>query len=132
MISQMRDYLMEQYNHTGDFLAAIQALKGEDTIPIMNTHKSKGLEFHTVIFVGLEDSAFWNYHKQPTSDNNTFFVALSRAKERVLFTFCHQRPLPKNGGQQKAEAINAIHELIKGYHEVVVLDLHQPDMIADK
>lgn len=98
MVEQMRDYLLTQYSQTGDFMAAIQALKGEDTIPIMTTHKRKGLEFHTVVFLGLEDSAFWTYRDQPTPDNNLFFVALSRAKERVLFTFCNHRTLPKRGG----------------------------------
>lgn len=126
MIEQMRDYLLVQYNQTGDFMAAIQALKGEDTIPIMTTHKSKGLEFHTVIFLGLEDSAFWKYHEQPTSDNNLFFVALSRAKERVLFTFCHHRTLPRRGGPQTAEAISVIHQLFQENNEVVLVDLTKP------
>ncbi|MBV2197134.1 hypothetical protein KQR56_01120 [Bacillus velezensis] len=31
------------------------------SIPIMSIHKSKGLEFESVILLGLEDRAFWNY-----------------------------------------------------------------------
>ena len=57
----------------------------------MTIHRSKGLEYHTVIFVGLEDDAFWSYNSQANEDNCAFFVALSRAKERILFTFSQTR-----------------------------------------
>jgi ATP-dependent exoDNAse (exonuclease V) beta subunit len=29
----------------------------------MTIHKSKGLEYHTVIFVGLDDGAWWSFKK---------------------------------------------------------------------
>jgi superfamily I DNA/RNA helicase len=121
MMVTLIDYLIDQFNSLGNMVAALNALRGIDTVPIMTTHKSKGLEFHTVVFVGLEDSAFWNYRVSPVSDNNTFFVALSRAKERILFTFCHTRPLPKGGGVQYAEAIKQIHQLIRDYEEVDIV-----------
>lgn len=70
---------------------AIDDFSGVDTVPVMTIHKSKGLEYHTVIFLGLEDSAFWSFATQPTEDTCAFFVAFSRAKSRVLFTFCKQR-----------------------------------------
>jgi len=64
---------------------------GLDTIPIMTVHKSKGLEYHTILFVGLEDGAFWTFNTQQDEDKSTFFVALSRAKMRVVFTFSKMR-----------------------------------------
>ena len=57
-------------------------LEGRDAVKIMTIHKSKGLEYHTVIFVELNDDAFW----KNADDVNVFFVALSRARERVRFT----------------------------------------------
>lgn len=48
----------------------------------MTIHKSKGLEYHTVIFTEVNDEAFWNND----DDVNLFFVALSRARERVRFS----------------------------------------------
>ena len=60
----------------------------------MTIHKSKGLEYHTVVFVGFEDSAFWNFRNKPTEESCTFFVAFSRAKNRVVFTFCEHRAKP--------------------------------------
>ncbi|AXY72693.1 ATP-dependent helicase [Paraflavitalea soli] len=122
IMEAMTTYLLKQYTLTGNMLTALDALRGADTIPIMTIHKSKGLEFHTVIFVGLEDSAFWSYQTSTTPDNNTFFVALSRAKERVLFTFCQTRPLPtRGGGTQYANGIQQIHQLINNFSEI---DIH--------
>ncbi len=72
-------------------ISALDMLVGKDTIPVMTIHKSKGLEYHTVIFIGLEDGAFWSFQQQPDEDKCAFFVALSRAKERVIFTFSKKR-----------------------------------------
>ena len=76
---------------TGNLFQSVKSIFGEDSIPIMTIHKSKGLEYRTVIFIGLEDNAFWSYKSQPDEDNCAFFVALSRAKERVVFTFSQKR-----------------------------------------
>lgn len=76
---------------TGTWSAALSDFEGLDAVPIMTIHKSKGLEYDTVIFVGLEDSAFWKFTTQRQDDISAFFVALSRAKERVVFTFSQSR-----------------------------------------
>jgi DNA helicase II / ATP-dependent DNA helicase PcrA len=80
------------YQQDQGIVRALNSFVGENTIPVMTVHKSKGLEYHTVIFVGLEDGAFWSYREQPDEDKCTFFVALSRAKQRVVFTFSRSRP----------------------------------------
>jgi superfamily I DNA/RNA helicase len=81
---------------------------GIGVVPVMTIHKSKGLEYHSVIFIGLEDGAFWSYETQPDEDKCAFFVALSRAKERVIFTFSKERM-----GRYKIEkqSISKIKEL---------------------
>jgi superfamily I DNA/RNA helicase len=71
---------------------ALDDFIGINTIPIMTMHKSKGLEYHTVVFVGLEDSALFGYSREPTEEMCGFFVALSRAMQRVVFTFSAVRP----------------------------------------
>jgi DNA helicase-2/ATP-dependent DNA helicase PcrA len=64
---------------------ALDELEGTNAVPIMTIHKSKGLEYHTVVFVGFEDSAFWNFHKKPTEETCTFFCrVLARQKPRRL------------------------------------------------
>ncbi|WVV47960.1 3'-5' exonuclease [Pseudomonas sp. NA13] len=35
--------------------------EGVHAVPLMTIHKSKGLEYHTVIFVGLDDGAWWSF-----------------------------------------------------------------------
>lgn len=57
----------------------------------MTVHKSKGLEYHTVIFMGLEDSAWFNFQRQSDEETAGFFVAFTRAKQRVIFTYCSAR-----------------------------------------
>jgi len=71
---------------------AIDIFEGKDSVPIMTMHKSKGLEYHTIVFVGLEDSALFNFKKNEFDEECGFFVALSRAKKRAVFTFSQKRP----------------------------------------
>ncbi|MEM9804037.1 MAG: ATP-dependent helicase [Cyanobacteria bacterium P01_D01_bin.56] len=79
-----------------DLLSALDSFEGQDSIPIMTVHKSKGLEFHTVIYIGLDDKAWWSIKKQPEESLSVFFVAFSRAKERVIITYCKQRGARKD------------------------------------
>ena len=96
----------------GDWNLAIENFCGEHSVPIMTIHKSKGLEYSAVYFVGLEDSAFWNFRNQPDEDRCTFFVALSRAKESVTFTFCKRRTGMRYPMQQH-NAINEFFDLLQ-------------------
>ena len=90
------------------------SVNGENTnaVRIMTIHKSKGLEFNSVYFVGLEDSAFWNFKKQPMEDRCAFFVALSRAKQSVTFTYCNYRHGLKYPKQSKNN-INEFYSLLQ-------------------
>lgn len=93
-----------------DFRAAVGAFRGDDSVPIMTIHKSKGLEYDTVFFVGLEDGAFWSYERQSDEDDCAFFVAFSRAKRRVYFTFSRLRNSGR-GGSLKDETRDRIRTL---------------------
>ncbi|MBF2014278.1 MAG: ATP-dependent helicase [Rivularia sp. T60_A2020_040] len=71
--------------------AILDDFEGKDSVSIMTVHKSKGSQYHTVIFVGLEDSAWWSFKNDPKESRSNFFVAFSRAKQRVIFTYCEKR-----------------------------------------
>lgn len=86
-VKKLLKELQRSYANADNLIQCLDQVAGKDTIPVMTVHKSKGLEYHTVIFLGLEDQAFWSFDRQPDEDKCTFFVALSRAKERVVFTF---------------------------------------------
>ena len=71
--------------------SSIERFLGKDSIPLMTMHKSKGLEFKTVFFIGFEDENLWNYNNNRNEETCGFFVAFSRAKEQIIFTACQQR-----------------------------------------
>jgi superfamily I DNA/RNA helicase len=54
-------------------------------------HKSKGLEYDTILFVGLDDKMWWSHKVGGYEGRATFFVGLSRAKQRAIFTYCKTR-----------------------------------------
>ena len=99
-----REYLESE----GLWSDIVSRFKGEKSIPIMTIHKSKGLEYEVVYFLGLEDSAFWNFKKQPEENKSVFYVALSRAKSSLIFTYCKNR----NGRQEYNSSINEIYSLL--------------------
>lgn len=74
-----------------DWTGALDAYEGLHAVPLMTIHKSKGLEYHSVIFVGLDDGAWWSFTGDQTEATAGFFVAFTRAKQRVVFTYCSQR-----------------------------------------
>jgi superfamily I DNA/RNA helicase len=86
---------------------------GLDVVPAMTIHKSKGLEFHTVIFLGLEDSQWWAFSTQAEEEKRGFFVAFSRAAERVYFTFCDFREEPWGRRQQRRAQIGDLYTILK-------------------
>ena len=90
----------------------IENFCGENSVPIMTIYKSKGLEYSAVYFIGLEESAFWNFKNQLEADRWTFFAALSRAKEAVIFTFCKQRTGMKYP-VQRHNIINEFFDLLQ-------------------
>ena len=109
IIEKFSKLLYKEYSQLqGEWIEIVSNFKGENSIPIMTIHKSKGLEYEAVYFLGLEDSAFWNFNKQPEEDKSAFFVALSRAKSYLIFTYCKFR---KDDRQDKKN-INEIYSLL--------------------
>ncbi|MFD1849421.1 UvrD-helicase domain-containing protein [Oceanobacillus bengalensis] len=88
---ELSSYLYQYYTSRKDWLAAIDSFQGNDSIPIMTIHKSKGLEFDVVFFVGFDDNSFWSFSQQEAEDKCTFFVGLSRSKRYLYFTFSENR-----------------------------------------
>jgi superfamily I DNA/RNA helicase len=84
-------HLEASSKRTKDWAVALDTYEGLHAVPLMTIHKSKGLEYHTVVFVGLDDGAWFNFEKETHEETAGFFVAFSRAKQRVIFTYCAQR-----------------------------------------
>lgn len=103
-----------QYQNCISMRGLVQEFCGEYSIPIMTIHKSKGLEYHTVFFIGVEDDAFWSFSTQKEADKNAFFVALSRAKQKIIFTISEKRNILKFGEEKNIlQETKNISELIQ-------------------
>jgi superfamily I DNA/RNA helicase len=74
---------------------ALARFSEDNSVRIMTVHKSKGLEFHTVIALGVEQQMYFGTIDEKRS---TFFVQISRAKERLFLTCSALRPRPANCG----------------------------------
>ena len=71
--------------------SVVQNIDGVNQVPLMSVHKSKGLEFHTVIFFGLDDRTWWSFEPDNSEEMRAFFVAFTRAMQRAFFTSCSCR-----------------------------------------
>ena len=119
IVKNFSKILYIEYSQTqGEWLDTVSSFKGENSIPIMTIHKSKGLEYEVVYFLGLEASAFWSFNDQPEEDKSAFFVALSRAKSHLIFTYCKLR----NNSPQNNRNINEIYSLLTQSNLVNVIN----------
>jgi len=68
---------------------------GEGTVTLMTVHAAKGLEFPVVFIVGMEDGLFPSEMALDSGnieeERRLFYVALTRAEERVFLTWSHSR-----------------------------------------
>jgi len=67
------------------------AFVDDEAVPLLTIHRSKGLEYHTVFFVGLDGEQWWAHPRDVVGSTMAFFVGVSRAAERLIFTQCDQR-----------------------------------------
>jgi superfamily I DNA/RNA helicase len=84
---------------------AAEAYEATEAVSLLTIHRSKGLEYHTVFFLGLDDDQWWSHRRDTAASTATFFVGLSRAGQRVIFTQCDQR-----GGQGNISDLYAVLE----------------------
>ena len=78
-------FLSECGQSTESWPQLIASYVGRDQVKLMTIHKSKGLEAHTVVFLHLQDSGFYQYADME-EEKFALFVAASRARERLFIT----------------------------------------------
>jgi superfamily I DNA/RNA helicase len=74
--------------------AVLDEFEGFGQVALMTIHKSKGLEFHTMIFYGLDNQTWWSLTPDKVEELNSFFVAFTRARQRAFFTLSRERGQP--------------------------------------
>lgn len=83
--------LEESVDAADSWINALNRFEGIDQVALMTIHKSKGLEFHTMIFFGLDSRSWGSLQPDADEELNAFFVAFTRAAQRAFFTFCKGR-----------------------------------------
>ena len=74
-----------------DLPKALERFSDDQAVRIMTMHKSKGLEFDSVILLGVENQTFWG---KADEERCAFFVGVSRAKRRLIMTVSEHRETP--------------------------------------
>ncbi len=77
------------------WLQALAWYRGDSQVPLLTITKSKGLEYDTVILLGLDDNQWWSFAGNPTEGHANFFVAASRAKDRLFLMFSQDQQTRK-------------------------------------
>jgi len=101
--------LLQNAEDTG---AALASFSGDRAVRIMSIHKSKGLEFDTVVVQGVERETFWGDNE---AERSAYFVAISRAKRRLILTVCDQRERPDGAARWRTD--RSEHDEFLGYAE---------------
>ncbi|MBU2936486.1 MULTISPECIES: UvrD-helicase domain-containing protein [Pacificibacter] len=84
------EFLAECSQGAKNWHEVVDRYQGINQVRLMTVHKSKGLEAHTIIFFSLCDESFF-YKADMDEEALAFFVAVSRAEQRVFFTRGHGR-----------------------------------------
>jgi len=105
-----------------------------DKVSLMTIHLAKGLEFPEVFIVGLEEDLFpsamsLNTRGELEEERRLFYVAITRAKEKVYITYAQSRY--RWGKLIDAEPSRFIEEIDSKYVEKDYLDRHKSIALVD-
>lgn len=91
IIRDTRDHITTLLLTEPDLPRALARFSDDNAVRFLSMHKSKGLEFHSVIISGVEQQTF---RGKIGDERQVFFVAVSRAKDRLIITTANQRQRP--------------------------------------
>lgn len=111
VIAQTYDRFRELLDVDGDAARAIARFSEDKAVRILTVHKSKGLEFDSVIVLGVENETFWG---KLDDERSVYFVAISRAKRRLYLTVAEFREKPQ-GANPRWREVRSPHEEFLGY-----------------
>ncbi|MCC4252559.1 ATP-dependent helicase [Sphingobium naphthae] len=106
------EFLVECTNSTSSWKEAIDRYRGVGQVPLLTITKSKGLEYDLVVLLGLNDEQWWSFDRDVEEGHSLFFVAASRARERLVLTRC---------GSDRKSKIDEIFSLL---NEAGIIEQH--------
>ena len=89
IIDAFEAHLKTVTESAADWGDALEEFESADAVVLLTAHRSKGIEYHTVFFLGIHERQWWPYSRNPREGTSTFFVGLSRAAQRLFFTTDH-------------------------------------------
>ncbi len=91
VVRDARARILELLKLDSDLPKALERFSDDQAVRILTIHKSKGLEFDSVIIMAVENEIFFG-----DQDENrcAFFVGVSRAKKRLILTHADKRERP--------------------------------------
>jgi len=98
VLAATTDRVLALLEREKDVSKALASFSGDQAVRVMSIHKSKGLEFNSVIVLGVENETFWG---KKDEERAAYFVAVSRAKHRLVLTTCETRARPEKANQWK-------------------------------
>lgn len=93
VLDQTKTRIEELLKIDADLPSVLSRFRDDQAVRILTIHKSKGLEFDSVIILGVEKETFWG---ESDDERCAFFVGISRAKRRLVLTYSKQREKPPN------------------------------------
>ncbi|MCU6434618.1 ATP-dependent helicase [Undibacterium sp. Jales W-56] len=111
VIRETRAHIEELLKLEPDLPKALERLSDDQAVRILTIHKSKGLEFDSVIILGVEDQTFWG---KADEERCAFFVGMSRAKRRLVLTVAKHRETPPSNPYRWREQ-RTQHDEFVGY-----------------
>lgn len=97
--------------HQLDPLKVLASFSEDSSVRVMTIHKSKGLEFDTVVMLGIEKETFWG---KIAEERAAFFVGISRAKRALVLTTAAERERP-TGHKKRWDEKRTPHEEFLSY-----------------
>lgn len=111
VIAQTFNRIVELFELDTDAARALSRFSDDSAVRILTIHKSKGLEFDSVVVLGVEVQTFWGDRLEQRS---AFFVGISRAKRRLYLTVTERREKPK-GFNRRWDSVRSRHDEFLGY-----------------
>ena len=93
LIATTKSRIDELLKSEPELPAALKRFSDDQAVRILTIHKSKGLEFDSVIMLAVEQEVFFG---SAVAERCVFFVGVSRAKRRLVLTHADQRPRSPN------------------------------------
>ncbi|EPO5348787.1 UvrD-helicase domain-containing protein [Klebsiella michiganensis] len=93
VIRDARERIKDLLEIESDLPLALKRFADDQSVRILTIHKSKGLEFDSVVIMAVENETFFGKEEENLC---AFFVGVSRAKRRLILTHTNKRDEPAN------------------------------------